>query len=486
MTTRLRTRHPVLGFLLGLAIVIAGFVLYGRLYREASAPYFATDEEHFLYGSVGTEREGVPFWIWLVLPRLFPEYLPGPGGYASTGIVSRDGHEMPIGLSKVTIGYPRVGINCALCHTASYRMRPGDAPVIVPGAPAHQTAAQQYLRFLIMAAADPRFTASTILDEIAKNTRLSTVDRLLYRFVIIPGTRRSLRRLGSANAWMWERPDWGRGRADLFNPLKYGLKLPIDTTIGHTDTVPLFNLKQHAGYFLQWDGMSDKLQDVMIASALTAGAPAKWVDRDFSKWNSTKPEEMSSLRRVENYISGVQAPPYPFPINRALVPAGETIYRRDCASCHAPGGARTGKVIPAAEVGTDRQRLDMWTPAAATAFNAFSAGHSWKFSEFKTTGGYVGVPLEGLWLRAPYLHNGSVPSLQDLLEKADQRPRAFRRGYDVYDPVRVGFVSSGPEADRVGTLFDTSVAGGGNGGHSYGTDLPAADKAALIEYLKTL
>jgi hypothetical protein len=103
-----------------------------------------------------------------------------------------------------------------------------------------------------------------------------------------------------------------------------------------------------------------------------------------------------------------------------------------------------------------------------------------------TGNGYVAVPLEGLWLRAPYLHNGSVPTLVDLLEKTDRRPKVFRRGYDVYDPVRVGFVTSGPEADRVGTLFDTSLPGGGNDGHLYGTDLSPADKAALIEYMKTL
>ena len=70
-----------------------------------------------------------------------------------------------------------------------------------------------------------------------------------------------------------------------------------------------------------------------------------------------------------------------------------------------------------------------------TAYNAYGAGHAWKFSGFRTTGGYVSVPLEGLWLRAPYLHNGSVPSLVDLLEKTDRRPKVFRRGYDVYDPV---------------------------------------------------
>ena len=183
---------------------------------------------------------------------------------------------MPIGFSKVRIGIPRVGINCAMCHTASYRVRPGDAPIIVPGAPSHQTAPQQYLRFLMLAAADPRFTAGTILEEISKNTRLSRLDRLVYRFAIIPGTRRALRRLGSGDAWMWERPDWGRGRIDAFNPVKYTiLNQPIDTTIGHADTMPLWNLKQHTGYSLLWDGLNNNPQEVVLSWAFGAGASKK-------------------------------------------------------------------------------------------------------------------------------------------------------------------------------------------------------------------
>jgi hypothetical protein len=94
--------------------------------------------------------------------------------------------------------------------------------------------------------------------------------------------------------------------------------------------------------------------------------------------------------------------------------------------------------------------------------------------------------LDGAWARAPYLHNGSVPSLSDLLRAPADRPKTFRVGYDVYDPARVGFVADGPEADAAGRLFDTAQPGNGNAGHLYGTDLPDADKRALLEYLKTL
>ena len=53
--------------------VIATLTVYDRLFRERPAPYFESDEEHFLYGSVGAEsNEGIPYWIWLVLPQDLP------------------------------------------------------------------------------------------------------------------------------------------------------------------------------------------------------------------------------------------------------------------------------------------------------------------------------------------------------------------------------------------------------------------------------
>jgi len=99
--------------------------------------------------------------------------------------------------------------------------------------------------------------------------------------------------------------------------------------------------------------------------------------------------------------------------------------------------------------------------------------------------GYTVPHLDGIWLRAPYLHNGSVPSLRDLLKAPADRPRSFYRGYDVYDSLNVGFIVQGPEAQKVGSLYDVGRKGNGNEGHVFGTTLPAADKESLIEYLKT-
>ena len=95
------------------------------------------------------------------------------------------------------------------------------------------------------------------------------------------------------------------------------------------------------------------------------------------------------------------------------------------------------------------------------------------------------MPLDGIWLRAPYLHNGSVPDLRSLLFP-EERPATFFRAYDVYDWDRVGFVSRGAGAEREGVRLDTGEPGNANTGHRYGADLPTADKLALLEYLKTL
>ena len=457
-------------------------------FRELPAEHFASDQEHFLYGSIGAEDPaGVPYWIWLVLPRVFPDLLPGPGGYASIGIIGQEGRELPVGFSKRVVGFERVGINCALCHAGTYRLKASDNPIIVPTAPSHQVSPQQYLRFLFACANDSRFNAKTILAEIDKNYRLSWLDRQLYRFALVPLARRSLlkqKRVRNIYGWMKDNPPWGAGRIDPFNPIKYRqLKQPVDDTIGNSKLVPLWNQKQHAGFALHWDGLNGSLPEVVLTSAIGDGATKKWVEVDFKKSDNE-----SSLKRIQKFITETPAPKYPLPINAALAARGQATFEKECASCHAFDGAQTGKVEPIGNPNllTDRHRIDMWTANAAKAYNDYASGYAWKFAAFVKQEGYVNVPLDGIWLRAPYLHNGSVPTLADLLEEPANRPKVFYSGYDLIDPQKVGFVTEGQAATRTGFRFDTSVPGNGNAGHLWGTKLSAEDKHALIEYMKTL
>jgi mono/diheme cytochrome c family protein len=465
-------------------VIAVGWRAYDGLYRARPAPVFDSDEEHFLYGSIGAEdREGIPYWVWLVLPRVFPDLLPAPGGYSTLGLVNQDGRDMPVGLSKLTIGYPRIAANCAFCHTASLRTSPADIPRLVPGAPAHQLDVQEYRRFLSSAALDGRFTAGTILGEISRNTPLSMTERLLYRFVIIPGARRQLREL--ADSAIGVGSFWGRGRADLLSVLRRRrLGQRPDTTTSIADTPPLWNLAARAERGLFWDGLNVSLRDAIVTSALEAGSSRPSLDRAFDTWEDAG--DRPSLRRVHDYLGTLKPPAYPFPVDAALAASGRDVFGRACASCHAPGGARTGAVIPVAETGTDPARLDAWTDRATADADAFSARRAWAVAPYRRTGGYVASPLDGVWIRAPYLHNGSVPSLRDLLEPASSRPSMFWRGYDVFDPANVGFISDGAEAQRSGTPLDTTRPGNSNAGHEYGVALSPEDKRSLIEYLKTL
>jgi hypothetical protein len=467
-------------FLLRLVIVLVllggllGIITWFYLFREVPTDY-ASAEDNFKYGSLGNEEtDGIPYWIWLVLPRVFPEKLPGLGGYASFGLVWEEGRELPVGFSKKKIGFDRIAINCAFCHAGTYRAKPTDKPTIVAGAASHQFDPQAYVRFLYACASDPRFNADNLMREINYVYALSPVEKLLYRYVLIPQTKQALLKQKAQFAFMDGKPDWGRGRVDPFNPIKFGiLKQPLDDTVGNSDMVPIWNQRLRQGMSLHWDGLNISPDEVVLSSAIGDGATHKHIQRE-------------NLKRMQEWMMNLPAPKYPFPVNQELATKGGAIYAQHCASCHAMGGETTGKVVPVDQVGTDRHRVDMWTSAAATAYNNYEPGYPWGFKNFRKTNGYVSVLLDGVWLRAPYLHNGSVPTLTDLLTPPDQRPKLFWRGYDVYDQEKLGFVSSGAEAEKSGFRYDTNVVGNSNQGHLWGTDLSPDDKKALIEFLKTL
>src|ERR1043166_351741 len=236
------------------------------------------------------------------------------------------------------------------------------------------------------------------------------------------------------------------------------------------------------GVSFHWDGLSTDLGEVERSSALGDGVTLQSIALD-------------NLERIKRWIGNNPPPPYPLPIDAARAAAGQRVYESaGCAACHARSGKRFRTVIPVDEpgLGTDRHRIDMWTPEAKNAYAKYADGTTWPFRHFEKTNGYVALPLDGLWLRAPYLHNGSVPTLYQLLTPGE-RVQKFYRGYDVIDREHVGFVYQ-PPADRTKAAeflartseYDTTLPGNGNGGHTYGAELSADDKAALIEYLKTL
>ena len=466
----------------GAAVVFAAALLSAaapgaRAQQDSNS--FPDIVDHFKYGSVGTEaRVGLPYWIWRVLPTVFADKLPNrPGeGYERLGFMSEGApHGRPIGTSYRAGRVALVGLNCATCHVGSIRNAPGEPRRIVVGMPANQMDLQGYARFLTACASDPRFNASTLIAAIRKeNPQFGFFQRLLYRWFVIGRTRDGILGRARENAWFDVRPPQGPGRVDTFNPYKVLLKLGIekDRTVGTVDLPSLWNQRPRQGLWLHWDGNNDSVEERNKSAAIGAGATPDSLDLD-------------SMKRIEDWAMDFKAPEYPRDrIDAALAERGAPIYRKECASCHEFGAERIGQVTALADVGTDRERVDSFTAELATKMNTIGEGRTWRFSHFRKTDGYANMPLDGIWLRAPYLHNGSVPNLRALLNP-DQRPAEFYRAYDVYDWTNVGFVSSGPEAEREGVRFSTSERGNGNAGHLYGAALSADEKNALLEYLKT-
>ena len=448
----------------------------------ASAPSAAQEDitTHFKYGSIGTEATvGVPYALWRVLPVVFADKLPKrPGeGYERLGFIVEPGAPMgrPIGTTYVEDRVGLVGLNCATCHAGTIRESATGPRRVILGMPAHQMDLQGYANFLTACAEDPRFEADTLIAAIrAQDPDFGWLRSLFYRFVLIKRTRDGILERAAQNAWFHDRPPQGPGRVDTFNPYKrlFGFDLTADRSVGTADLPPLFNQGPREGLWLHWDGNNDRVEERNKSAAIGAGATEDSID-------------LASLDRIARWTRDLAPPPFPAErIDRARLADGEAVYRRACASCHDFGAERVGQVTPLAEVGTDPERVRSFTPELAARMNTIGTGKPWRFSRFRTTDGYANMPLDGVWLRAPYLHNGSVPTLRALLFP-EERPAVFYRGYDVYDYARVGFVAEGPEAERDGVRFDTSERGNGNQGHLYGRDLSVADREALIEYLKT-
>jgi mono/diheme cytochrome c family protein len=448
--------------------------------RDQDAASFPDIRDHFKYGSIGAEEgSGIPYWIWRVLPIVFEDKLPKrPGaGYERIGFLS-DGapHGRPIGTSFRPGRGDRVGLNCATCHVGTIRDTPDSPRRVVLGMPANQMDLQGYARFLTACAQDPRFNAGTLIDAIQKeNPDFGFFSRLFYRLFVIRATKNGILDRAKANAWFDVRPPFGPGRVDTFNPYKVLRRLPMenDKTVGTVDLPSLWNQKPRQGLWLHWDGNNDLVEERNKSAAIGAGATPDSLD-------------LPSMTRIEEWIWDLEPPVYPATrIDNTKATAGRRVWDADCASCHAFGQPNTGQVTALADIGTDAERVHSFTAALAVEMNKIGEGHPWKFSHFRKTEGYANMPLDGLWLRAPYLHNGSVPDLRALLFP-EERPETFYRAYDVYDWNRVGFVSSGVEAERNGIRFDTKERGNGNGGHLYGTKRTREEKEALLEYLKTL
>ncbi|MDO9008815.1 MAG: c-type cytochrome, partial [Thiobacillus sp.] len=431
-----------------------------------------------------------PYWLWQVLPEVCPDLLPGKG-YASLGFIFEQGRDLPVGMSKRRhMGIDRVFLNCAVCHTATVRTSPNAQPMLVAGMPANQLDLMRFQKFVQQCVNDRRFTPAQVVPRIEEKAGgLGLLDQWVVYPLGIHLMRDGVAGLLGRLRFIHQQADWGPGRVDTFNSAKAIFGVPFellqqDELIGVSDFPAIWNQAKKQGMQLHWDGNNSRVEERNLSAAFGTGATPKLIDH-------------AAIARIEAWIATAVPPVFEkyYPVDRTLAARGKALYQQTCAACHGQSGSDfsgeyVGTVTPIGEIGTDRGRLDSYTlQLAQNQGMLYSADPDRRFRHFRKTYGYANAPLDGIWLRAPYLHNGSVPTLWDLLQPAAQRPKMFYRGNDLYDPRHLGFVADPPAAnDRPLFAFDTTLPGNGNAGHegaAYGTTLPDADKWALLEYLKT-
>ena len=207
---------------------------------------------------------------------------------------------------------------------------------------------------------------------------------------------------------------------------------------------------------------------------------------------------------IREFILQLEPPRYPYPIDRRLAAAGRIVFEETCTKCHGtygPDGEYPNKFVPLHVIGTDT--------TVAKAYNAKTVAQfrkNWLFQEKSPEGrpyhvyqrgAYQAPPLDGIWATAPYFHNGSVPTVYQVL-KSRTRPtiftRSFQTGKQDYDQEKLGWKhtalkrAANPDLPLIERrkVYDTTQPARSNRGHRFGDKLTHQQRMAVIEYLKTL
>jgi mono/diheme cytochrome c family protein len=204
----------------------------------------------------------------------------------------------------------------------------------------------------------------------------------------------------------------------------------------------------------------------------------------------------AEYRDILAWIESLEPPRYPWEIDRDIAHTGQTIFERNCAKCHGtydPDGRYPNKIVALEKVGTDSARFRSLTVNRRQEMRDSWFGNYGKEEYVVDPPGYVAPPLNGIWASAPYLHNGSVPTLWHLLHP-DERPKIWRRSPDGYDQKKVGLEITQfdklPESTKAPAeqreYFNTQRPGKSAVGHTFPDVLTEDEKQAVLEYLKTL
>lgn len=255
---------------------------------------------------------------------------------------------------------------------------------------------------------------------------------------------------------------------------------PIPTEVVPTDVPAWWLMKKKNALYYNALGVGDfgRLSSASDLLTMLDSAEARRVDAHFDD--------------VMAYLHSIEAPAYPYPIDQTLADEGELLFSEKCAQCHGTYGAEENFPNLLVELATIRT-----DPALANLYPAQPQYHEWyngswfaegeNSAELRPTGGYIAPPLDGIWATAPYLHNGSVPTLEEVLN-SQGRPDFWRRSFDNsdFDQEKIGWNYERLDSKADKNTYDTSLPGYGNGGHTFGDAFTEAERMAVVEFLKTI
>ncbi|HKP04666.1 MAG TPA: hypothetical protein VJU77_15040 [Chthoniobacterales bacterium] len=495
----------------------------------AQVPKWSADDlNFFLHGSMSTEV--VPERVLRAFIKIYPDLFPA-SDLAYLGLIPDPAFGWPIGISRKSDvkhlgGLSAVGINCASCHVAQINSSGAREPMRILGATSHfdveaffgsilistfKTSEPGNMKLFLNAYfAGPDNAPSkegTVLDRAWEAQQAGITERMAADpFGSKEVAAGELHEIAPADLELAKDasglPQLAHSMLKLFHNMRAALhvpdqppdKVPPASGPGRNDAFGLLSaslLNKPQPYapikfglvwdvdkrtWVHWDGNTKSPIARNLLASLGLGAPlhGKHGDLDFAM-----------VKRQTDLSESIRPPKFPFAIDRAAAKQGAVHFEKSCASCH--GGPESDKrLYSIADVGTDPRRAEMFTEKQAEGFNKFLAeleavGYE-PPKEFgvRSTGKYWAASLGGVWARSPYLHNGSVRTMQELLTAPAQRAKNFHRGSQDYDATQMGYADGGVY------VFDTTTPGNSNSGHDYGTKLSSEQKRELIEYLKTL
>ncbi len=249
-----------------------------------------------------------------------------------------------------------------------------------------------------------------------------------------------------------------------------------------TDVPPWWVLKKKNAMFYSALGNGDFCRFLMGSSLLTMAndSTAQQLDDKF-------PDLLA-------YLYTLEPPVYPENINNTIAEEGKAIFAENCQECHGTYGTEASfpnLLVDLQRIGTDPLLVEGYQGThyeyMVNWFNNGWFGQDPNGGQLVARNGYLAQPLDGIWASAPYLHNGSVPTLEDLLNSS-QRPTYWKRSFNTSDIdfEKVGWNYTVETSKVDSDTYDTTKEGYGNQGHYFGDNLSSTERSALIEYLKTL